>query len=216
MGETRDASPTFSDNGDIICHVHPHFFFRFHNILVSHQAVPLTFYNKIAPMAVSRGVTRGGKGGATPRAPSNYGGAKSVRGRLEVPTMSQALSSLQKSCFGKTSVSNMGRQTCFLPRAPSNLVTPLAVSNQKWCNGHCFTATCENEKIHYGAFLFLTLLPRLTELSKVFQAGCFNLAQMKASVELCITKLSDAAAKSELKADWERRVNYGTLERWMV
>jgi len=27
---------------------------------------------------------------------------------------------------------------------------------------------------------------------------------MKASVELCINKLSDAAAKSELKADWER------------
>jgi len=28
----------------------PHFIFRFHNILVSHQAVPLTFYNKIALM----------------------------------------------------------------------------------------------------------------------------------------------------------------------
>jgi len=39
---------------------------------------------------------------------------------------------------------------------------------------------------------------------------------MKASVELCITKLSHTAAKSELKADWERIVNYGNLERWMV
>jgi len=29
----------------------PHIFlFRFHNILVPHQAVPLTFYNKIPPM----------------------------------------------------------------------------------------------------------------------------------------------------------------------
>jgi len=27
---------------------------------------------------------------------------------------------------------------------------------------------------------------------------------MKASVELCINKLSDAAAKSKIKADWER------------
>jgi len=45
-----------------------------------------------------------------------------------------------------------------------------------------------------------TLAPHLTELSKVFQAGCFDIAQMKASIELCISKLSDAAAKSELKA----------------
>jgi len=43
-----------------------------------------------------------------------------------------------------------------------------------------------------------TLPPHLTELSKVFQAGCFNFAQTKASAELCINKLSDAAAKSEL------------------
>jgi len=27
---------------------------------------------------------------------------------------------------------------------------------------------------------------------------------MKASVEMCINKLSDAVAKSKLKADWER------------
>jgi len=57
-----------------------------------------------------------------------------------------------------------------------------------------FIATCENKKFNYGAFLLPTLLPHLTERSKVFQAGCFNLAQMKDSVELCITKLSDAAA----------------------
>jgi len=34
--------------------------------------------------------------------------------------------------------------------------------------------------------------------------GCFNFAQMKASVELCINMLSDVAAKSELKANWEK------------
>jgi len=44
-----------------------------------------------------------------------------------------------------------------------------------------------------------TFLPHLTELSKVFQAEYLNIAQVKASVELCINKLSDAAAKSELK-----------------
>ena len=38
-----------------------------------------------------------------------------------------------------------------------------------------------------------------TELNKVFQVGCCNFAQMKASAELCNNKLSDAAAKSELE-----------------
>jgi len=48
------------------------------------------------------------------------------------------------------------------------------------------------------------LAPHLTELSKMFQAGCFGFEQIKASVELCIVKLSDAAAKSELKANCEK------------
>jgi len=41
---------TFSDSGDIICRVPHIFLFRFRNILVSHQLVPLTFHNKIALM----------------------------------------------------------------------------------------------------------------------------------------------------------------------
>jgi len=45
-----------------------------------------------------------------------------------------------------------------------------------------------------------TLEPHLTELSKVFQAVCFDLAHVKTSVELCINKPSDATAKSELIA----------------
>jgi len=36
-------------------------------------------------------------------------------------------------------------------------------------------------------------------LSKVFKAVCFDFARVKASVELRTNKLSDAAAKSELK-----------------
>jgi len=34
-----------------------------------------------------------------------------------------------------------------------------------------FTGTYENKKNHYGAFVLPTLLPHLTELRKVFQAG---------------------------------------------
>ena len=68
----------------------------------------------------------------------------------------------------------------------------------------CFIASYENKKFEHAAFVLSTLAPHLTELSKVFQAGYFNFAQMKASVELCINKLSDAAAKSELKANYEK------------
>jgi len=74
----------------------------------------------------------------------------------------------------------------------------------------CFTATYKNKKFQHGAFLLPTLVPHLTELSKVFQAVCFDFAQVKASAKLCINMLSDAAVKSELK------VNSGNLKRWMV
>jgi len=63
----------------------------------------------------------------------------------------------------------------------------------------CFTATYKNKTFQHRSFLLSTLVPHLTELSNVFQAVCFDFAQVKASVELCINKLSDAAAKSELK-----------------
>jgi len=54
-------------------------------------------------------------------------------------------------------------------------------------------------KFQHAAFLLSTLAHHLTELSKVFQVGCFNFSHMKASAELLINKLSDAGAKSELK-----------------
>jgi len=44
--------------------------------------------------------------------------------------MSQILSSMQYICFRKISGSHMEGQTCFLPRAPSNLVTPLLLRQQ--------------------------------------------------------------------------------------
>ena len=50
--------------------------------------------------------------------------------RHKVPAMSQILSSMQYICFRKISGSHMEGQTCFLPRAPSNLVTPLLLRQQ--------------------------------------------------------------------------------------
>jgi len=47
--------------------------------------------------------------------PNHYGDAESLRDRWKGPAMSQVLSSIQYICFRKTSGSNMGRQTCFLP-----------------------------------------------------------------------------------------------------
>ena len=68
----------------------------------------------------------------------------------------------------------------------------------------CLTATYENKQIEHGAFLLSTLAPHLTELGNVFPVGCFNFLQMKASIELRINKFSDAAAKSDLKANCKK------------
>jgi len=46
-GTRGTRPPTFSDSGDLICHVPPHFLFRFRNILVSHQTVPPHFATKL-------------------------------------------------------------------------------------------------------------------------------------------------------------------------
>jgi len=66
------------------------------------------------------GVKRGGQGGHnSPGAKSLWGAGKSQQCRKQV------LSSIQDTCFRKISGSNMGRQICFSPRAPSNLGAPL-------------------------------------------------------------------------------------------
>ena len=50
---TRGTRPlTFSDSGDIMCHVLPHFLFRFRNILVSQQPVTPCFTIKLRPYKV--------------------------------------------------------------------------------------------------------------------------------------------------------------------
>jgi len=56
---------------------------------------------------VHEGVTRGARGNNSP-------GAESLRGHRKVSAMSQVLSSIQYSCFRKTSGSNMWAQNLFL------------------------------------------------------------------------------------------------------
>jgi len=63
------------------------------------------------------------------------------------------------------------------------------------------------------AFVNIGTSPDRTEQS--FSEVCFDLAQVKTSVELCINMFSDAAAKSELIAK-SLVVNLGNLERWMI
>jgi len=49
--------------------------------------------------------------------------------RRKVSTMLQVLSSIQYICFlQRTQIRIWGRQTCFLPWVPSNLVTPLCIT----------------------------------------------------------------------------------------
>ena len=62
-----------------------------------------------------------GQGGAITRAPNHSGGAKKSQ---QCHTYI-----LQYSTFasGRPQVRKWGRQTCILPRAPSNLVTPLSI-----------------------------------------------------------------------------------------
>jgi len=68
-----------------------------------------------------RGVTRGGKGAQFPGFRVTMTAPKSPNN-----VTSTFFSTVQYSTFAsERPVSNMGRQICFLPRAPSNLVTPL-------------------------------------------------------------------------------------------
>jgi len=94
-------------------------------------------------------------------------------------------------------------------RARSEILTISAALNQlseKQNDAMCLFLPRLMETKNFNIVLsFLsTLPPHLTELSKGFQAECFNFAQREASIQLCINKLSDAAVKSELKADCEK------------
>jgi len=70
--------------------------------------------------SISRGVTRG-QGGAITRAPNHSGGAKKSQ------QCHTYLLQYRTFVSGRPQVRKWGRQTYFLPRAPSNLVTPLSI-----------------------------------------------------------------------------------------
>ena len=67
--------------------------------------------------SIGRGVTRGPGGERFP-------------GRRKAQTTSPVVSPIQQICFRKnySEAGTWGRQTCFLPRGPSNLVTSLSMS----------------------------------------------------------------------------------------
>jgi len=80
-----------------------------------------------------RGVTRGAMGGAIPRAPNHYWGAESLRRAPKSPNnVTSAFFNTVHLLPKELRFEHGGRrrQTCFLPRAPFNLVTPLPA----WCS----------------------------------------------------------------------------------
>jgi len=110
----------------------------------------------------NQGRNEGARGGAIPRAPSQYGGPKSLRstewlrGGKKVPTMSQ-----------RPQFQTWGRQTCFLPRAPSNRVTSLGVmrrygKQKQYCRlvvflllELCFEFRCDLLRVPQKHFVFV-------------------------------------------------------------
>jgi len=94
--------------------------------------------------ATTKGVMRG-EGGTIPRAPIHYGGAESLRGCLitaggveKYKQCHKYFLQYSKFAFEGTEVDHAspvrprGRQTCFLPRAPTNRITPLAPLAPRW------------------------------------------------------------------------------------
>jgi len=103
---------------------------------MGHHIDPQLLHCVCGPKSVdSRGVTMGDKGATILRAPNYYGGTKSLRGRRMTARSAEKSQQchkyfLQYSTFASEGFPQVrtrggGRQTCFLPRAPSYFVTPL-------------------------------------------------------------------------------------------
>jgi len=58
-------------------------------------------------------------------------------------------------------------------------------------------------KISLWCFAFANIATSPDRTEQSFSGAIFQRSTDEASVELCINRLSDATAKSELKADWE-------------
>jgi len=105
-------------------------------------------YNRLQTLSLSalawgRGMTRWGKEGRITWAPNHYGGSESLRGaRNDCEGVKKAQQChryfLQNNTFApeRPQVRTWGHRTCFLPRVPSTLVTPLGpkVRDPFWWN----------------------------------------------------------------------------------
>jgi len=68
------------------------------------------------------------QGDKIPRAPNHYDGAKWLRRHRKVPKVSKYFLQYSECASERSQVRTWGRQTCFLPRAPSNLATTLCTA----------------------------------------------------------------------------------------
>ena len=140
--------------------------------------------NKILNWKHIQGRNEGEKGGTIPRAPIRYGGAESLLGRRI--TAGGAEKSQQchkyflqysKFAFERTPVRPWGRQTLFLPRAPSNLVTPLSTS-------YDLLSRKSNESLRLG-WASLELLERNVNRTKTCLVrfnSCYQLTLLSNSI----------------------------------
>ena len=112
---------------------------------------------------VLRGVTRGGKRGTIPRGPIHYGGAELL---LEAPKSPNNVTSTfntvnlpskELRCDRRgAKLRPWGRRICFLPRAPSNLVTPLLVLNGfQLYMGQFPVAVVKRKCFHHPQLIFI-------------------------------------------------------------
>jgi len=81
------------------------------------------------PSVISRGVTRGKGGNNSPGAESLRGRRMATWGAEESQQCHKYFLQYSTSASERTQVRTWGRQTSFLLRAPSNLVTPLVISS---------------------------------------------------------------------------------------
>jgi len=105
--------------------------------------------------ATDQGRNEGGKGVTIPRVPNHAGGRQMTAGDAEKSQQSHKYF-LQYSTFatGRPQVRKWGRQTCFLPRAPSNLVAPLLLI----CCTVCAKATEGSDKSTFSKLYSLYLV----------------------------------------------------------
>jgi len=75
-----------------------------------------------------QGRNGGARGAQIPWAPSHYGSPNHCRGVEKFQKCHKYFLQYSEFASERAQVRTWGRQTCFLPRAPSNLVTPLHIS----------------------------------------------------------------------------------------